>query len=906
MNALRFTIIDNLNTRRVLANVTPEQFAEITRAGGGCHGVPVYRPLIEAIRASTDEAEQSRLKKLLPGAFVSCRYTSPLARATDPYEYVPLMQLDFDMQDNEVLANPHYFNSIKFFLTKEKGLCAFNSPRGGLKVLVPITSAPNRHNEAYTALNAMFTGVAGLVGDPNCKGVVRLMYLSWDKACQWDSSRAAVDPFMNYDPTAVGAAPASASVVDWSNVDTSSVEGVFAGIVEQLEGAGTRWTKGSHNAFLLGVSECKRRGVSVEELLNMVHAHVAGRYGGDYSEDVVTAEIIRFYSNYFGKGLTPRKHLYTGGAVTFERYLSEHTALIWDALQAKKTLYIDAPTGSGKTYLIAELAKLAGVKVDLVMPTTALAMQQNAPDLGIVSATGTASLTDEQRGAPVLATCYESIAKASQRGARLLVVDEAHELATAYTYRSHAVQLIQRFAPNYEYVVFLSGSMFPVLRPADAGRVLRFAPAQPRVVPYALVPLAAGEKDGDFFRATVQAGALNVFYKNDKAELIALAEVLRARGLKVALVTADEKASAAYEGIVKGSTLVGFDVLLTTCLIQAGVNINDTAPVLVTFGTGCTLMDYIQFSARFRRVVPGVRICHKGELGALSSFNDEATRTLLQMDADKQNLIKKLNQTKEQGEYSSTRFVAKPDGVLDNGTSFVVDEYALLSERYVCECRNATANANALHAYLQQHGFVFAPQPLASLVTDEALSDAKQRGRQVSKENTARALVALWAGSLVPKTKHEKDMQQRYVKLSQYLDRATLRQRPELLTNPAEYKREHNRIGYALCAETMGKGLALVPATALRYNKLNEVEKMFKPGDVVASEQVRQAVEKVFGVLGNDGVADTLGTVYKVQRKQVRVGAGRGYVYTVGEKHAPVAGATAEGDNGLSDFLFLD
>lgn len=902
MDELQFTIIND--ARQVIATVTPAQFADITRQGGGVHGVPTYLHLIQAIRASKDEEEQSALKTMLPAAFVSCRYVGRTAFKGDVYNYVPLVQLDFDVADNEFLATLHDRQIIKNYLTTEKGFCAFDSPRGGLKMIVPITSPMERHNAAYTALNAVFSQTMGLVGDANCKGVVRMMYLSYDPQCQWNDNRAAVDPFRYYEPTTP--APTAATAINWETVDTSSVKGLFTSVVGQLTAKGTVWTKGRHNEFLMGVCGCKWHGVGVAELVKMVHAYINGKYRGDYTKGFVTTELLRIYTNYFGKGLTQSKGVSIGGMVTFKQHLSEHQAMIWTELQAKKTLYIDAPTGSGKTYLIAELAKLAAVKVDLVMPTTALAMQQHNLALGIASATGTASLSDEQRGARVLATCYESIAKASQRGALLLVVDEAHELATAYTYRANAVQLVQRYSTNYEYVVYLSGSMFPILRDENRDRVLRFAPEQPRAVPYSLVTLPIGEKDSDFFRATIQAGALNVFYKNDKAELVALAEVLRGRGLKVALVTADTKAGDAYEGIVNDSTLVGFDVLLTTCLIQAGVNINDAGAVVITFGTSGALMDYIQFSARFRKVVPSIRICHKGELGAIASYKEEKTRKLLQMDANKQNIIKEMNQTKEQGEYSSTRFVAKPDGVLNNGSAFVVDEYALLSERYVCECRNATANVNVLHAYLQRHGFVFVPYTLATFVTDEALSDAKHRGKQVRKENTARALAALWAGTLTPKAKYEKDMQQRFLKLSQYLDRATIHQNPDMLTNASEYKRQYNRIGYALCAEAAGKGFALVPTTAVYFNKLQAVETMFKPSSTVPTDQARASIEKVFGVLGDAGVMETVGTVYEVTRRRVRVGSARVYVYEVGSLRQRAKAAKAIGDNGLEDFLFLD
>nr|GFD26420.1 hypothetical protein [Tanacetum cinerariifolium] len=142
----------------------------------------------------------------------------------------------------------------------------------------------------------------------------------------------------------------------------------------------------------------------------------------------------------------------------FQRHLSEQLDFIYDQLLVNKILYIDAPTGSGKTHLIKLLAQKMNTKVDLLMPTTALAEQQT----NLVVATGEKPLSREQQQAQVLATCYESVGKARQRQATVLVIDEAHELATAYSYRSRTIQEIQRHTSAYEYVIYLSGSMFPL------------------------------------------------------------------------------------------------------------------------------------------------------------------------------------------------------------------------------------------------------------------------------------------------------------------------------------------------------------------------------------------------------------------------------------------------------------
>ena len=893
----KFTVIKSMEERQVLATLTEYELQSVIILGGGVCGVPSYKHTIAAIRAAATKEERDQLKLTLPAAFLSAYFAGRQAYKHDAYTYVPVIQLDFDFAENPQLRNKERLSDYQEQL-QHLGYNCFRSPSGGLKIAVPVTSGKQAHNQAYAALSQLFKERYGLLSDTNCLGVVRTMLLSHDQLFRWSTTATPVDPFVGYTPVAPSP---SVSAIKWEQVDTRSVAATFAGVVDQLAVAGVSWQPGKHNEFLMGVSECKRRGLRLEEILSLTHAHVAGRYRGDYTREHVTCELSRFYQNYFGKGLAgavPASG--ASAAYVFQHHLSEQLDFIHDQLLEKRTLYIDAPTGSGKTHLIQLLAAKLDAKVDLLMPTTALAEQQTR----LVVATGEKPLSREQHQAQVLATCYESVGKARQRQATVLVVDEAHELATAYSYRSRTIQEIQRYASSYEYIIYLSGSMFPLTSGALAGQhVLRFQPAQKRVVDYDLVEL---EKvtDNEYFASQVQAGRLNVFYKNNKEELQALYTTLTARGLRVALVTADEKQADAYQAIVFRSTLADYDVLLTTCLIQAGVNVNDEQPVHIVFAKGCTLMDYIQFVARFRRVKPSIAICHNGKLGTIPGVNTQADYEHLQAEAALYQAAATRNAGLDYGEQSFVSMRTPPAGVLKLNGCYRPDAYWLLAQAYEAATRGCTGNKNLLDAYLKAHGFNQARvlTPESDQVKDGLVISAKKQARKVSKEKMAEIVVKLFDKQLIPKSKAERDVSARFGFLSSYMDRAAIQAQPELLTKEATYRRQHNRLAYLVSKCAVGAGLALKEATRVEYQKLAKLEKLVGNAKSLTPALAHQHATTAFGKLSEKAAHEKLRIIFDFEKVRQLRQQQRAFHYLIHGKHQ--LKATASTSDPTLDFFF--
>lgn len=91
-------------------------------------------------------------------------------------EYSFLMCMDFDKMDKENTI------LVKQQLSSDPNvLCVFTSPSGaGLKVLVPVDSAPENHRTAWLHLADYFLKTYFIEADRSGKDVSRLCYLSWD------------------------------------------------------------------------------------------------------------------------------------------------------------------------------------------------------------------------------------------------------------------------------------------------------------------------------------------------------------------------------------------------------------------------------------------------------------------------------------------------------------------------------------------------------------------------------------------------------------------------------------------------------------------------------------------------------------------------------------------------------
>jgi len=132
--------------------------------------------LVEAVRAETDKAKRSELKKCLPCATISGTFSK--REIASLVQYNGLLCIDFDEADNpgqtpeaikETLAQ---FDEVAYAATSVGG-------KGVFAIIQTNNTDPKQHPRLCDFMRTAFLG-ADLVSDPSCKDISRLRYASYD------------------------------------------------------------------------------------------------------------------------------------------------------------------------------------------------------------------------------------------------------------------------------------------------------------------------------------------------------------------------------------------------------------------------------------------------------------------------------------------------------------------------------------------------------------------------------------------------------------------------------------------------------------------------------------------------------------------------------------------------------
>lgn len=141
-----------------------------------------WREQVERVRAQLQLAQSKRerdsIKGKLPVAALSGVFDGGHA-GTNLVEPSGLLQLDFDMGDNEHLSN---FADLKAIIGQVKYIrfCSLSCSGNGFWATMPITS-PERYGEQAQAAMIYFRRF-GLEADVKCKDITRLRFVTYDAA----------------------------------------------------------------------------------------------------------------------------------------------------------------------------------------------------------------------------------------------------------------------------------------------------------------------------------------------------------------------------------------------------------------------------------------------------------------------------------------------------------------------------------------------------------------------------------------------------------------------------------------------------------------------------------------------------------------------------------------------------
>jgi hypothetical protein len=329
--------------------------------------------------------------------------------------------------------------------------------------------------------------------------------------------------------------------------------------------------------------------------------------------------------------------------LTITKHCAESPAAIStieEAIKHTPRLFLSAPTGSGKTFLMLRHVAMnhhqrTGGRAILVVPTIALAEQieQEYRDLPLISITGSdtaLSLLEARTSSKIIVCTADSLPKIlyskqldSEKHTTngllneenlLLIVDEAHKLFSDYAYRDAAMRgvmsAIERVGEESTTNRVVCISATPNLFLHAAPERLRFdylhlrTSLQP-LRRLAFCPYQCREQEAvNTILSEKERGKVVVRINSERA-LKTVQTLLLQNGMnaeEIDLITSRRRTtSQEYKSIVKESR-ISRQVILTTSLLDCGVNIlNDDISAVLIFDERDPAT-IVQFASRFRRV----------------------------------------------------------------------------------------------------------------------------------------------------------------------------------------------------------------------------------------------------------------------------------------------------------------
>lgn len=145
--------------------------------------------LVEAIRAETDKAKRSELKKGLPCATISGTFAKREIAGLNQYN--GLLCIDFDEADNpgitpqEIKENLSQFDEVAYAATSVGG-------KGVFAIIQTNNTDPKQHPRLCDFMRTAFLG-ADLISDPSCKDISRLRYASYDPDAHYNEHAGIFD-----------------------------------------------------------------------------------------------------------------------------------------------------------------------------------------------------------------------------------------------------------------------------------------------------------------------------------------------------------------------------------------------------------------------------------------------------------------------------------------------------------------------------------------------------------------------------------------------------------------------------------------------------------------------------------------------------------------------------------------
>ena len=241
--------------------------------------------------------------------------------------------------------------------------------------------------------------------------------------------------------------------------------------------------------------------------------------------------------------------------------------------------YVVAPTGSGKTWLVAAIAQETNSRVVLVVPLTGLATQISIDNGATMFAGKQTHLTGDEKFIVVTQKSFLKLSGRIDLQAFDVFFDEAHNFTTdtARQFKADDLRTAHRIAKrSAKSITYLTGTDLPNFHSAFKN-VERLTISRPISRPQKAYIYDASNIQAAVVEAvnqSVEKGRFPIVLLNDKKmKLTSLSTALSRHN--VATLNADSKDVATYKSITENRKIPeGIDAIITTTVLREGVSID--------------------------------------------------------------------------------------------------------------------------------------------------------------------------------------------------------------------------------------------------------------------------------------------------------------------------------------------
>lgn len=354
----------------------------------------------------------------------------------------------------------------------------------------------------------------------------------------------------------------------------------------------------------------------------------------------------------------------------FKKYIYEFSDEIRKLINTKGIHLIRAAAGGGKTYSIANICKqLAKVNKDTVYVIACPNRIQNIQNRGytIHSLVGKEDVPDSAR---VISMVYDKadsiITQFIDKGKKVvLIIDEAHQLIDSKVFRKRAIQMLSSLADKCETVIHMTATSRKLTHIYSYSEVMTFESIEDISNINNFEIIQAEDLHATLIseiKKNKTKGIVPLVHLNDIDGLKSYEEFLTAKGYKIGLITSNHKNESLFLTIAnKGIIPDGYDVILTTSVLEVGTNVFNTNIIPIKIVNNLNHFDCdsaIQFFARPRNfiekaimIIPSIKVEENFKFKDINHIKDK-----LSLKVNKaMNFTKKLySQALEMNDYSTS------------------------------------------------------------------------------------------------------------------------------------------------------------------------------------------------------------------------------------------------------------